>query len=398
VAVIRDRAAELSPAVLATAVLSLGFAHVAIDADPLWVELAEASILLVFAAVLAFVALRIRRDRLGPDRVWRFVAMSLGSGVVIGGLSAVYVAARYASGEPVTEDWFILSIGWSLGISAGGLVGYYVERVRAERAAQVQLTGRLTVLHRVLRHNIRNEVGVIRGVADSAASTTDDPAVATDLRTLIDHVDRVHELSEKAQTLADLWNASDAVERDLAAVTRAELRRFHGQHPAVEVDASVPDRATAVVHPSVEVAVREALDNAARHNDDTVAVAVTVTEEESWTTVTVVDDGSHIPESELDALSELHEFPLKHVTGLGLWVIYWVVELSGGRLEIANRDPRGVRVELRFRSDRPARSVSPVSTDAVDRRDGADSADGGDSPDTHAGPADVEAPGDGRRE
>lgn len=368
-AVIRDRGAKLFPAALAATVLTVAIVHVVVDDDSPAIELAEASILLVFAAVLAFVAYRVRRDRLASDRACRLVATSLGTGVVVGGLSAVYVASRYASGEPVTEGWFVLSIGWSLGTSAGGLVGYYVERVRAERAAQVQLTGRLTVLHRVLRHNIRNEVGVIRGIADSAAEATEDPDVATDLRTLIDHVDRVHELSEKAQTLADLWNAGGSVETDLAAVARAELRRFRDQHPAVEVDASIPDRATAVVHPSVEVAIREALGNAAQHNDDTVAVSLTVDEGESWTTVTVVDDGSHIPEEELDALSELHEFPLKHVTGLGLWVIYWVVELSEGRLEIENCDPRGVRVELRFRSERRARSTSTVSGGDVDLPD-----------------------------
>lgn len=384
--VIRDRGAKLFPAALAAAVLTLAIAHVVVDDDSPAIELAEASILFVFAAVLAFVALRVRRERLDPERVCRLVTTSLGAGVVVGGLSAVYVASRYASGEPVTEGWFVLSIGWSLGTSAGGLVGYYVERVRAERAAQVQLTGRLTVLHRVLRHNIRNEVGVIRGIADSAAEATEDPDVATDLRTLIDHVDRVHELSEKAQTLADLWNAGDSVETDLAAVARAELRRFRDQHPAVEVDASIPDRATAVVHPSVEVAIREALGNAAQHNDDTVAVSLTVAEEGSWTTVTVVDDGSYIPEEELDALSELHEYPLKHVTGLGLWVIYWVVELSGGRLEIENRDPRGVRVELRFRSERRARSASPVSGGEIDRLEDADRPDGDDPPDGGGSP------------
>ncbi|QZP38469.1 ATP-binding protein [Halobaculum magnesiiphilum] len=352
---IRDRGVRLFPPALATAILGLAIGHVLIDEDPFWIELAEASILLVFAGVLAFVAVRVRREQLPNERVARIVATSLGAGVVVGGLSAVYAVSRHASGEPVTEGWLVLSIGWSLGTSSGGLVGYYVERVRAERAAQEQLTGRLTVLQRVLRHNIRNEVSIIRGVADSAAESADQADVESDLRTLIDHVDRVHELSEKAQTLADLWNVDESVETDLAAVAREEVRRFHEEHPEIDLRASIPEHAAAVVHPSAGTAIREALDNAVRHNDDAVAITLTVAEEGKWTTVTVVDDGSHIPSEELDALAKLQEFPLKHVSGLGLWVIYWVVELSDGRLTIENRDPRGVRVELRFRSRRHAR-------------------------------------------
>ena len=383
-----SRGTRFAPAALAAVVLGLGLAHVVRDDDPLPIELVEASILFVFAGVLAFVALRVHRDRPDPGRVSRLVTTSLGTGVVVGGLSAVYVGSRHASGEPVTEGWFILSIGWSLGTSAGGLVGYYVERVRAERAAQEQLTGRLTVLQRVLRHNIRNEVSVIRGVADSAAEATDQPAVEADLRTLIDHVDRVHELSEKAQTLADLWNTGDPVETDLAAVARGEVRRYHGEHPDVDLHASIPDHAPAIAHPAAGTAIRETLENAARHNDDTVAVSIAVAEEGSWTTVTVVDDGSAVPIEELDAISELREFPLKHVTGLGLWVIYWVVELSGGQLTIENRDPRGVRVELRFRSgnrDRPAPDAATDGDELSDRglsaeRAGSDDADLADGP------------------
>ncbi|MFC6785977.1 sensor histidine kinase [Halobaculum halobium] len=304
----------------------------------------------------------------------RLVATSLGAGVVVGGLSAVYVVSRYASNEPVSEAWFILSIGWSLGSSSGGLVGYYVERVRAERAAQAQLTGRLTVLQRVLRHNIRNEVGVIRGVAASAAETTDQPQVAADLRTLIEHVDRVHELSEKAQTLADLWNVGDPIETNLGAVARAEVSSFHEDTPEVDVRTSIPDRAVAVVHPAAGKAIREALDNAARHNDEEVTVTITVAEDGPWTTVTIVDDGSSIPAEELEAIAELREFPLKHVTGLGLWVIYWVVELSGGRLTIENRDQRGVRVEMRFRSENRARVASEESSNSDDPADDVDTA------------------------
>lgn len=363
----RDRGARRIPAALATLVLGLAVAHVLLDDDALSVEVSEASILLVFAAVLAFVALRVGRERLDATRASRVAVTSLAAGLGVGGLATVFVAARIVAGEPITEAWFVLSIGWSLGSSAGGLVGYYVERVRAERAEQARLTGRLTVLQRVLRHNIRNEVGVIRGVASSAVETTDDPALESDLRTVVEHVDRVHELAEKAQTLTDLWNTDGAVETDLAAVTRDQVQRFRRQHPALDIDTAIPDRATAVAHPAAGVAVRETLDNAAVHNDDTVAVSVSVVSAGGWTTVEVVDDGTSVPKEEIDSIDALRESPLQHVTGLGLWVIYWVVDLSGGRLEIENREAGGVRVRMRFPSAESEPTLGPERADPSER-------------------------------
>ncbi|WP_435064820.1 sensor histidine kinase [Halobaculum sp. EA56] len=346
-----SRGARLAPVALAGTVLALAVAHLFLDDDRLAVELAEASILVVFAAALAFVAARVRRERHDRDRVGRIVSTSLGSGIVVGALSALYLAARTASGEPVSEGWFVVSIGWSLGASAGAVVGYYVERVRRERAEQTRLSGRLTVLQRVLRHNIRNEVTVIRGLASNAIESTDDPDISSQLGLLCDHADRVYGLSEKAQTLANLWADTSTVETDLAGLTRAEVERFREANPDADVRLSSPDRATAVTHPDVRAAVRETLENVAEHNETReLSVEVSVERDGAWTAVEVVDDGSSIPEEELAALSASRELPLQHVTGLGLWVIYWVVDLSEGDLDIDNLDPRGVRVCMRFRS------------------------------------------------
>lgn len=355
-----SRGAGFAPAALAGAVLVLAGVHLVLDDDRLAIELAEASILVVFAAALAFVAVRVRREDHGRDRTVRIVTTSLVAGVVVGLLSALYLLARLASDEPVTEGWFAVSIGWSLGVSAGALVGYYVERVRRERAEQSRLTGRLTVLNRVLRHNIRNEVGIISGLAESAIQSTDDPELVRVLELLGTHADRIHGLSEKAQTLSNLWNDVSTVETDLAALTRTEVERFRDANPRAEVRLSSPDgAAVAVTHPHVEAAIREALDNAAQHNETRrLSVEVTVAREGEWTTVDVVDDGSSIPEEELAALSASRELPLQHVTGLGLWVIHWVVELSEGRLDIENLDPCGVRVSMRFRSAESASGVS----------------------------------------
>jgi two-component system sensor histidine kinase RegB len=40
------------------------------------------------------------------------------------------------------------------------------------------------------------------------------------------------------------------------------------------------------------------------------------------------------------------ETPLEHSTGLDLWLVYWVVALSGGELAFEENDPRGTVVTI----------------------------------------------------
>lgn len=42
-------------------------------------------------------------------------------------------------------------------------------------------------------------------------------------------------------------------------------------------------------------------------------------------------------------LSSDRELPLRHVTGPGLWVSYWVHDASGGRAEFENVESAGWR-------------------------------------------------------
>jgi signal transduction histidine kinase len=69
--------------------------------------------------------------------------------------------------------------------------------------------------------------------------------------------------------------------------------------------------------------------------------------------VSVADDGPGIPDHERAVLTDGEETALEHGSGLGLWLVHWVVERSGGRLSFAENDPRGsvVRMDLRPASE-----------------------------------------------
>lgn len=344
-----SRLLRAGPSLITASIVALAGLHVVLDDDQLVSELVEASIPLLLGSGVVFVAVRLSRESFDDESILSILLGSVGAGTAVTVLALVYVVSRRYTGDPVSEGWLMLSLGWSIGTSSGAVAVYYVERVREERREQELLNGRLTVLQRVLRHNIRNEVTIIRGLNEMARAEIADSEADAALEQVDTHTARVHSLAEKANTLANLWNDPTPIESDLVSIVRTEVAHLRERYPEVSVDVTAPETAPALVHPSVGCAVHEVLDNAVTHNDPaSLSIAVDVTRSGDWVDLELVDDGSSIPPDETAALAEARELPLQHGSGLGLWIVHSVVELSDGDLVVENCDPRGVRVRMRF--------------------------------------------------
>jgi signal transduction histidine kinase len=108
---------------------------------------------------------------------------------------------------------------------------------------------------------------------------------------------------------------------------------------------ATPDTAPAVALCEVEFALTELLENAIQHAEEAPEVTVDVSVDADGLTVTVADRTSPIPEFESSVLTGDHEMSdIYHSTGLGLWLVYWVVELSDGHVAVAERADGGNRI------------------------------------------------------
>jgi len=94
------------------------------------------------------------------------------------------------------------------------------------------------------------------------------------------------------------------------------------------------------------MAVTELVENALTHGGARPTVTVTVEDEGEWVTVEVSDDGPGIDPEELAALETGAERPLSHASGLGLWLVSWTVESSGGDVSFDVEDGTTVRLRL----------------------------------------------------
>ncbi|MXV63939.1 PAS domain-containing protein [Natronorubrum sp. JWXQ-INN-674] len=211
---------------------------------------------------------------------------------------------------------------------------------------------RLDVLNRVLRHNLRNDLDAVRGFAEALErEETDDPGALAE---------RIH---ASATDLVALGSALERAERLLARETRerdcvdvpAILRRV-----AETVDDAASDVSITVSASDAPIELRtdvqiletvleEAVENAIEHTDaDAPRVELSVRRERSEVVIDIADNGPGIPAQERAVLLEGEETPLRHGSGLGLWLIYWGVTRLGGDLEFDENEPRGSLVSLRI--------------------------------------------------
>ncbi len=197
---------------------------------------------------------------------------------------------------------------------------------------------RLTVLNRVLRHNLRNKIDVIRSHAEVLREDRPDRHV----QTITDTADEISDLGNDARTIDRFVSDSTGTQTvDLVDVVtdRCTELEASGDH-SIRLDC--PGSAEVTTNRrALEAALASSIENAVEYADSTVSVSVE--RESDAYVVTIADDGPGIPDSEIAALDSGTETPLQHGTGLGLWQLKWAVTTLGGQLSIETTDGTTVR-------------------------------------------------------
>lgn len=258
------------------------------------------------------------------------------------------------------EEWQQISDGF--GTLATGL---------AQREAELRERGqRLDVLNRVLRHNVRNEMSVVVNYADLIKTFSDDEQVLTAAGEIYDSGRDLTALSEKANQIRNAFDDADRlVSFDAPELVTDAIDDVADEFPDVEFSTEVDDVTVAGI-PSLGTALKNVLENACEHNDaddPAVEIRVEADEDSDRVRLAVADNGPGIPEHEYAVLEKGEETALEHGSGLGMWLIHWVVDRSGGTLEFSENDPRGtvVTVELFESAVAEELDVSPVLADTA---------------------------------
>jgi PAS domain S-box-containing protein len=196
----------------------------------------------------------------------------------------------------------------------------------------------MDVLNRVLRHNLRNEMNIVHGLAEQLkADDADVPSIAAEIQ---DRSMDMVSLGNKARQIDDILDsAEDATEVvDLHSLIDIQIRQFEEDTQTVTFEVDFEDDALYTAQ-TVGTVVKHLLDNAIRHNpDDEPTVWVETTVVDDAIELTIADDGPGIPEAERTVLRTGEETDLQHSSGIGLWLVKWAVESMGGTITVADAE------------------------------------------------------------
>ena len=206
---------------------------------------------------------------------------------------------------------------------------------------------RLTVINRVLRHDLRNSLNIVIGELNEARKRADSDMEAR-YESALDTATDLLARTEKIREIDTLLEQSDEdTPVDLNEVVARTVERFRSEYAGVTFTAQLASQSAVTTTKGVETAVENVVENACEHNDaDDPEVTVVVETSGSAVRVRVHDNGSGIPPQELEPIREGDESALSHTSGIGLWLVHWVVERASGDLSFDRRD--GQTVTLRF--------------------------------------------------
>ncbi|TKX87412.1 PAS domain S-box protein [Halorubrum sp. SS5] len=223
----------------------------------------------------------------------------------------------------------------------------YVATDVGERKRREQ---RLTVLNRVLRHNIRNDVNVVLGHLEALAAERpdDDPHVAAMERRLAEIVD-LSDAARRAERLQESDGEASRTTFDLSALARDRVREFDTAVGDAAFSVGGPDVVEAVAHELLPYALDNLLENAVEHCGPSPQVRVAVREEGDRALLTVADDGPGLPAHEREVLTRSDETQLIHSTGMGIWLVRWIVRSSGGELRVEESEAGGTAITVVLR-------------------------------------------------
>jgi PAS domain S-box-containing protein len=252
-----------------------------------------------------------------------------------------------ADGNEIPCETYVAELPEERGGGCVGVVRDISERVQREQ--------QVAVLDRVLRHNLRNDLTVVLGRAELLADRLTDDETREMLETIQRRSNRLMEFAEKArraQRVLDHALTKRPNPVDVIDVVERVQRRVADSHPEATIRATAPADCTATVPQTVNIALTDLVKNAVEHNDRANPdVEIRVECREAVVEIAVVDDGPGIPSNELDVLINGTETPLKHGSGIGFWLVHWIVSQCNGDLSVESRRPRGSVVRMRVPHD-----------------------------------------------
>ncbi|MBP2251125.1 signal transduction histidine kinase [Halarchaeum solikamskense] len=325
--------------------IALGLQHAVFEGDGIG-TLLESLIIWILAIVVLRTAYNLSESNISHSGQWRSFYLSIGVSISFALLAVIVWLIWHLEGSPA-ELSFLVSFASTLGVAVGTRGSLYAIETQETLKEAQELSKLLQINQRVMRHNVRNELSIVLGYLDELERDTTASAREQKLTIIRKRLESLLDNAERTRQLVSIWEEKEKRELDLTKVIEAQQARVQEEYPDRTLTTDLPESCRVRVNSAFSLAIEEAIENAFEHNPADTAVSVVVKEDrDSEVVIEIKDTGEGIPSVDQEAINTSEETPLIHTLGLGLWVIYWVAEMSDGRVEIKDKEPQGTIVRI----------------------------------------------------
>jgi K+-sensing histidine kinase KdpD len=270
----------------------------------------------------------LQRFDLTNEQVWTVAnasATGLGVGTVL-----VFGGVFLTQSVTVTRTGFLF-LGTTLATMAVG--GALAGLVACLHESTASLERQNTVLHRVLRHNLRNDMTVVMCMLDDieAQSEGDCAETARDarerIRSVVELTDKVRQANLSRPETADPQHSLD-----VASLVGDRVRALEETHPALDIETDLPPSAEAYVEDPFGLVVDYLVESAIEHSCTVPDLTMSVSVDRRTVSLTIEDDSQTLPDAEFAAVASGGETPLEHGLGVDLWLVDWLVAANNGEV------------------------------------------------------------------
>ena len=231
-------------------------------------------------------------------------------------------------------------------------IGAALDRLSTTLARREQM---LIVLNRFLRHNLRNELNIAVGHAADIkreATTEDEQQRAETMESAINSVLSTADRVRLTERLIDPAAVDDRPV-DLVGLLTDRIEETTANCPELTVTLDAPDQVWVRGGETLSFAIEELLANVAAHSKPNPVARISVRTTGNYVTVRIADNGPGIHPDEAAVITGTQEItPLQHSSGLGLWLVNWIVRRHDGQLSIPETDDGTTVVITLPRDDR----------------------------------------------
>ena len=294
----------------------------------------------------------VNQSHIPPVRYQRIVGWM---GITAIGLSLVPVLMIASASINIDSSSLALVISTGIG-GFGGLLAGVNEALAIERARDVERERlakdhaeeqreRLEQLNHLLRHDLANDLTVIRGRTELLLDDADGEE-ASELEAVLQQSDAAIELIQNVRAYLEATrNDEDTLStQNLSSILEQEVVSLQSAYPEVHVETDIPAGVTVRADALLSSVFSNLLRNAVVHNKSSPPeIHVTISSQDDTATVRITDNGPGIPDPVLEKLFEAAD---QGDHGFGLYLVKTLTERYGGSVTVEATSDEGTTIAV----------------------------------------------------